>query len=533
MFVGHNRNSVARLLDVQELLHNDLRIEYVYAISSSSQAPAGTLELLRDHGVADTSMTALPAVGDDCHLVLTASENIDFAATKGPVVLFAHGFGFNKEWPDGHLAGLPRPDALATGRILILLSTSEQDNQLRAAYSGEGLRTQVVGDSTLDQLTASLPLRNRYRRRLGADNRRLIVFASSWGPESGIARHPGLLRTLLAGLPYDSYRLCLVLHPRVWAEHGTRFLELGFSDELDSGAAVLPPEAGWHAALVAADLVLTDHGSLGLYSAGIGRPLLLTEPATETVPGSPVAALHELAPHLDPGENLRAQVDAAVENYDATRYQPVTSRLFEHRGEAADRIQRVLYDLLALEPQRSAPLLRAPDPVPWKHREPAAFRVRLTPASAGGVSVDRRPAAAFQHDSDLWPIPQSEEEWPLVVEESVRDLRCAERASVLCRGESAGAESAWEWTAQTLDAYPAQFAVASVGSGRYAARTRDGRRLWLTTTADVPVTIAAAAAFARVRTESPLATEFPVEFGPHRCRMRIEVTDRPVPPAAG
>jgi hypothetical protein len=79
----------------------------------------------------------------------------------------------------------------------------------------------------------------------------------------------------------------------------------------DAGVTVLGPDQGWQPALVAADCVLSDHGSTSLYAAALDKPLLLAGgPGTTTVAGSATAALREVATALDVDGDLRAQIDA-------------------------------------------------------------------------------------------------------------------------------------------------------------------------------------------------------------------------------
>ncbi|WP_084735784.1 hypothetical protein [Actinophytocola xinjiangensis] len=505
----HNQTSVNRLLEAQDLFRGDFRVRFVVVLGEASRFGSGVPRLLREAGV-DRVVPWHALAKERYDLALTASENVDFATITGPVALLPHGLGFNKTVPGG-LAGLPDASALRTGRVHIVLSHPDQEAQLRATCPEAAGATLVTGDPTFDRLVASLPLRAHYRRLLDTTGRRLVVLASTWGGESALGRRPDLPRRLLAGLPADTYRVALVAHPNIWAEHDARQLAVYYADELDAGLLLLPPQAGWHAALVAADHVITDHGSLALYAAGLGRPLLLTGAADETVPGSPVDDLRHAAPRLDPSGDLVAQLSAA----DPSETRAVADRVFAHRGEATERLQDVLYRLLGLDPPDGGPALRrAPDPTPLGHHRVSAFRVRVTSRSPGVLAVDRRPAAVHPPSDDRH----------LAVEETESNLRLTEKASVIYRDLPADPATADTWAASMLDAFPfATLTATDAGRGRCLAVARDGTRIVLTSSAPHPeVPVLASVAHHCLLAPGPSALT--VDTGHSRAPIRLEIT---------
>ncbi|MEK8169536.1 hypothetical protein NKH77_06210 [Streptomyces sp. M19] len=89
---------------------------------------------------------------------------------------------------------------------------------------------------------------------------------------------------------------------------------------------------GWRPALVAADAVVGDHGSVTLYGAALDKPTVLAAFGSDAVPGTAGAALAETAPRLDPYRSPYEQVEEAVRTHVPGRYAPIADRAFAVPG---------------------------------------------------------------------------------------------------------------------------------------------------------------------------------------------------------
>jgi hypothetical protein len=99
---------------------------------------------------------------------------------------------------------------------------------------------------------------------------------------------------------------------------------------------------------VAADVVIADHGSLAVYAAGAGVPVMLSHfPAGEVDPGSVLAALAGCGPRLDADVPLFSQVLAA-RNAQPAQLRVVHDRIAARPGRSAQIIRETLYRLLDL-----------------------------------------------------------------------------------------------------------------------------------------------------------------------------------------
>jgi hypothetical protein len=129
----------------------------------------------------------------------------------------------------------------------------------------------------------------------------------------------------------------------------------------------VPPDEGWRAALVAADHVLGDYGSVTGYAATTGASILLADnPDQPLLPGSPAEVLARHTPRWQPSRPLLPQLSASVEARDATGLPGVVRQLLSSRpGRTGYILRRTMYRLLGIpEPTHAVPVSPVPLPKP-------------------------------------------------------------------------------------------------------------------------------------------------------------------------
>jgi hypothetical protein len=297
-------------------------------------------------------------------------------------------FGLSAEW------------LLHEGRLVadvVVLSHPEQLDRLRCAVPEAASSAAVVGDVCLDRMLASQPLRAVYRRALGADDRQLVVVSSTWGPASLFGTDPQWVARLAAGIPVDDFRVVLVLHPNIWAWHSPWQVRQWVRGCERVGVRVLPPEEGWRAALVAADLVIGDHGSVTFYGAALGRPVLLAcAPVDQVDPRSAIGGFLRAAPRWREGTDPVAQLREAMDGYDPAALREWTDLATSVPGGAAGALRTRLYALLRLtepDPVAEVPLLPSPPA-----EGAAAGLAWLVVARVDGAPVDGARATTSRAD---------------------------------------------------------------------------------------------------------------------------------------
>ncbi|MUN37147.1 hypothetical protein [Actinomadura litoris] len=329
------------LLDVARLADADPRLRVVFTAAPEA-AGSGTESRLRDAGA-----VVLPwreARDREFGLAVAATAAPDLAPRVPLVVL-----------PDARRACAPG-DLRADGRRRPVLALAHRDE--RTPPSREGPAEVVVGDPIHDRLVASLPLRDFYRRVLGAGgDRRLVVVAIPAGDaacRAGPCRPLDVVRRLLAELPSERYHVLGVPEREGDPCPGGRAL----AGPLRDGLALLPPGADWRAALAAADWIVGEAGPLTRYGAVTGAPVVLVGSGDVRGPG--MAELARLAPRLDARGRIEDQLGDAAAYWRPDRARPVIERITSEPGRFHRNTRRLMYGLLRLPQPATIPVA---DPV--------------------------------------------------------------------------------------------------------------------------------------------------------------------------
>jgi len=361
----HTVASGQRLLDVTRLLESDLRVQVVF-----TQPPdvfgSGVTDFLQGTGGVVVPWEQATRLSFDLAVAAAWGSVHELHA---PLIVLPHGAGFSKLVSRQVSAGLAVPrrvyglDAqrlVRDGRVVpsaVVLSHAA-DRALLARQCPEALPVAVVvGDPCYDRLRASLRQRSAYRDALGITGRQqAIVVTSTWGPRSLFGQYAALLDRILGELSARAARVVALLHPNVWSGHGSRQVRAWLADCTGRGLILLPPTTDWRGALIAADLVVGDQGSVPVYAAAAGTPVLLAGFSDDDVhPASAAAMLAAAAPRLRADRPLSAQLRHAIASHDVSCCRRVTARVTSEPGRFGLNMQRLLYGFLQLAPPTARP----------------------------------------------------------------------------------------------------------------------------------------------------------------------------------
>ncbi|MFE9092903.1 hypothetical protein [Streptomyces sp. NPDC007264] len=374
LVVVHTVTFAQRLREVFELLETDLRVQLVFTVAPHAFG-TGVTEFLRSLGI--TTVPWEEALRAEFDLALAAGSR-GVHELRAPVVRISHGAGQIKLLTDVTALApgerrspgmLSRRHLLHEGRLVpaAIVYAHARDLEELARSCPEALPVaHVTGDPCVDRIMAGRPGRESYRRALGiGEGQRLVVVTSTWGPASTFGRLDSLLPQLLSQLPGDVYRVAMLVHPNVFAGHGTRQVRGWLSCCQGRGIAVVPPEADWQALLIAADWIIGDHGSLTAYGTLTDATMLLTAGSRREVSASsPAALLSAVAPVVSPLYPLAEQLEYAARLHRPGQYDHVAALLSSAPGQFHRRTRSVVYRMLGLGEPARPPFVAPPPPPP-------------------------------------------------------------------------------------------------------------------------------------------------------------------------
>lgn len=490
LVVAHTVTTLTRLLDVLPLFDSDPRIQLVFTRARTSNFREGVTEFLHDIGAVVAPWEQ--AMEEEFDLAIAASYGDDLHLINAPLVVFSHGAGFNKlgKTENGKrkaetVFGLGPATLLRDGTLVpgtLVLSHPEQLGRLRLSCPEAVEAALIAGDPSHDRILAGLPWRDRYRDHLETGHRKLVVVSSTWGPGSLLGSRPELLNRLLAELPVDEYRVALALHPNTWHGHGHHQVRSWLAEAERAGLRVLPPRQGWQAALVAADHVIGDHGSVTAYGASLGTHTMLGAfPDTEMDPFSPIARFGRSATRLRADLPLLPQILADAADHKPDRFAAFTDRLNSEPGGSGRILRETFYRLLDLpEPEHPVRTLPADVPIPYRRGWPDttdhAPLWSTVQEEGSRLRVRRHPAESVTKERLFLDRPH------LVTHTDETQARWSEAACLLLCGpdsESPGGGASWALLRARLSDHPrAHLAVAADGPDCLLV-DRDGTRIRL------------------------------------------------------
>lgn len=360
-----------RLADLVPLVETDPRVEVQFTTPATADTWPGIDEYVRG-----TGGVVLP-----WHQVLRTRFDLALAASyseidklDAPVLVVPHGMGGGRSrrspWTTPGDIGQVRPrDVLMRdGRVVpaaVAVAHESDARRCQADCPEAADRIVVAGDPCFDRIQASVPLREVYRRTLGVrPDQTIVMLSSTWSRHSLFGGDLEVWSRVLNELPADRYRVIAAAHPLIWSCHGRRQVLAWLADHMAAGLGVLPPQEGWRAGLISADIVIGDHGSVTRYGAALGVPVLMGAASTQDIPeGGSAALLRRLSSTLDPNADLEMQVVAAIAEHQPDRYAELAEVVTSRPGRAAEILRATAYRLLDLaEPARSVPVLPVPPP---------------------------------------------------------------------------------------------------------------------------------------------------------------------------
>ncbi|SER12595.1 hypothetical protein SAMN04487818_101664 [Actinokineospora terrae] len=464
-----------RLGDVLPGLLGDLRVEVVFTVDEGSVFAGGLEGRLKAAGAVVVPWGQ--ACREKFDLAVAASDNGALHLLNAPLVLMPHGAGYHRRAAADPTAVSGLAGLVKNGRVVPHTVVVAHERQVAALKSVDPrVHAVLTADPCLDRITASAAHRHRYRRAFDADGRRMVLLCSTWGPHSLFGTDPRLAERLVSTLPADEYRVAMTLHPNVWQRHGPLQVRAWLRQALAAGLALVPPGHDWRQAMVAADLVISDHGSLTSYAAAAGKPILLAADGGPEVIASPLSRLLASLPRLPP-DGLPDAIPTPVD--------PATVATIFHRpGTAAATMNALFYrimDLPVADPRPAEPI----PPGEVELTDPTHYRTTIRDArtSSAHARLTIRRTTARHGDSG----------GSLSAADTTPDIALLESASAIWADfPFHSRENAVEHIRSLLSRLPgARLATAKTPDGTVVAAFRDGSLISARTSTTLSATTAA------------------------------------------
>lgn len=367
LVVVHTVTTGQRLIDVVRLLESDLRIQVVFT-AAPDVFSNGVDELLQTLGGLVISWEQATKIEFD--LALTAAYG-SIQELHAPLIVLPHGAGYNKLAVRSDTGGAVAmrgvygldPQSIVRGGSVVptaIALSHTADLALLGRQCPAALPVAaVVGDPCYDRLLASQSRRDVYRAALGAsDGRKLVVTVSTWGSQSLFGHAAELLDRILAELPPAEYRIVALMHPNIWFGHGPRQVRAWLTEAVSRGLGLVPPTSDWLGALIAADLIVGDHGSLAVYGAAARVPVVMAGfPRDDVFSGSASALLAALVPRLVADRPIAGQFAEAWANYRDDISDQVAARLTSEPRSFNRNMRRLMYRILRVGQPATIPAM--------------------------------------------------------------------------------------------------------------------------------------------------------------------------------
>lgn len=474
LVVVRNHTSMDRVLEVLHALgEGGLSLAIKFTIDQGSKFARRLNGRLDEIGAEELGWSE--ATNRHWDLIIAAHADNQLGELCGPMLIMPHGVGYNRkrlESTGGETCavGTSAHELMSAGKVyasLICLSHEEQRARLCAEARPYGI---VIGDLVLDKLKAGKHQRPDIRRELGVGKKKLVLVTSTWNEYSAMGARPDVYRRLVAQLPADEYLVAAVFHPNIWYGRSIYEIQHEFRDELDSGM-LLVDQTTWQAAVIAADVVIGDHGSVTNYGVALDLPTLLAADGTKEIDErSPLAGLHAALPHLVDGIPFREQIEAAIRDHRPGNWSAHTDQLFALPGKGLEAIVNAARSLMDLPPVTRPPRPRRIAPIKVMRGEPVTAHRVVVRARSGEPApwhLERHPAIVTTRDD----IPES----TLVVRSDESYSR--DSAEIIVHNGPLPEAEALAWLEETLTDWGGAAVATALEGGDCLVWCRDGTQI--------------------------------------------------------
>jgi hypothetical protein len=275
-----------------------------------------------------------------------------------PVVRMLHGIGSSSKIVRGHEftyrpTRVIRPDGKSLYASILESSEATAEEVVRRLPVLAG-HVVVTGSLAADELLARQTEARSIRPEMGIrPAEHVVVMMSTFGPSS-LMETVGrpLMEQMRRLTDARRYRFVVCTHPNLWSSRrGSRSAWGEFlRRQGQHGLIILEPTDDWVRALAAADAAISDHTSLAVAFALLGKPLAfvpVSEPALEV--NSSISRLMSVSPVFVETANLGLFLDNLFAAGPTIHAREIAAEIVSCPGQAIARTTAELHRLLVLD----------------------------------------------------------------------------------------------------------------------------------------------------------------------------------------
>ncbi len=211
----------------------------------------------------------------------------------------------------------------------------------------------VVGDLRIDAMLVNQVEREKIRASLGFSSHDIVVLSmSTWGSSSLMERFgPAYCEEAKRLMDAGKYKFIISTHPNLWIKRYAVRQPWGayLINQKSRGFVVIEPSDDWERYLIASDLAVSDHTSLSLTYATLGKPLVYVPiEQSESPENSMISRLVKISPRLEAPDQLEHIVQSALREYPLDKLKHIALDICAYPGQSANRIRQETYQVLNL-----------------------------------------------------------------------------------------------------------------------------------------------------------------------------------------
>ena len=356
LFVAMNELALKQFVLFRNVFEGDERVDFTVTHSPRGIANRELIEQwCREHGVPYLSFARARWRPWDLMVFADHDEMSRFPVCV-PKIRIPHGIGGVRlvggvpyQWDPAWVNHRGKPFYTR------MFEASHRDAEF-AVHHNPQLRGGVVpvGHLVADHLLSLTPRRDAVRTSMGyAEKHFVVLFQSTHGAHSLMESIGNELVPQCVSLAAETdFRFILQTHPHHWTgpyaqEHP--YGQLLLEHEGKPGITVIYHDDDWAPYMIASDMVITDHTSLSLMYALLGKPMLFVDvPGTTLVQGNPGHRLAQILPKLSFVADLAKDIERARDNFPREEVAAIAEDILSYPGEAAKRIRAEVHRLLGL-----------------------------------------------------------------------------------------------------------------------------------------------------------------------------------------